>query len=202
MVGWPRCTYPSIHFFVSRSRSVVDCVHILTFTLELWRSRSVAWQAHIQAFATKTCTRVGLLGPHRKHAGCGHVHPCWRLCLCRRSTAALVWMYITLTFRALRRNHLVSTLFWGHRKKKDLLVTVWEPGQDTQNKDTRDNRHVRQQRDTMWYDELEQDDVEVVTPRPELQHVDTNKTKAQIRAKGTTERASLFVKEKTASVIF
>ena len=27
--------YPSIHFFVSRSRSVVDCAHIQVFTLKL-----------------------------------------------------------------------------------------------------------------------------------------------------------------------
>ena len=48
--------------------------------------------------------------------------------------------------------------------------------------------------------ELEQDSNEVVTPRPEPQHVDTSKTKAQIWAKGTTERASLL-KKKTTSVI-
>ena len=44
--------------------------------------------------------------------------------------------------------------------------------------------------------ELEQDDVEVVAPRPESKHVDTCKTKAQIWAKGTTERASLFLKKR------
>ena len=59
-------TYPSIH---------------LLLVLELSRSRSVARCAQIQAFATKTCTRVGLLGPSGKHAACGHVHPCCRLCL-------------------------------------------------------------------------------------------------------------------------
>ena len=37
--------------------------------------------------------------------------------------------------------------------------------------------------------ELKQDDVEVVTPHPEPQHVDTSKTKAQIWATRTTERA-------------
>ena len=47
-VGCRLCAYPKIHFFVSRSRSV-------------------ARRAHIQAFATKTCTRAGLLGPHRGH---------------------------------------------------------------------------------------------------------------------------------------
>ena len=50
--------------------------------------------------------------------------------------------------------------------------------------------------------ELEQDDDEVVIPRPETQHCGhEQKTEAQIRAKGTTERACLFVKEKTASLI-
>ena len=43
--SWSRCTYPSIHFFVSRSRSVVDCAHIRAFTFlltkTLSRSRSV-----------------------------------------------------------------------------------------------------------------------------------------------------------------
>ena len=37
--------------------------------------------------------------------------------------------------------------------------------------------------------ELEQDDVEIVAPRRESKHVDTRKTKAQIWAKGTTQRA-------------
>ena len=36
-----RCTYPSIHFFVSRSRSVVDCAHVRAFTMKLSRSWSV-----------------------------------------------------------------------------------------------------------------------------------------------------------------
>ena len=35
MVGCWKCTYPSIHFFVSRSRSVVDRAHIQAFTLKL-----------------------------------------------------------------------------------------------------------------------------------------------------------------------
>ena len=30
-----RCTYPSIHFFVSKSRSVVDCAHIQASTRKL-----------------------------------------------------------------------------------------------------------------------------------------------------------------------
>ena len=50
--------------------------------------------------------------------------------------------------------------------------------------------------------ELEQDDVEVVAPRPESKHVDTCKTKAQMCAKGTTQRAIHHTKKKkTKSVI-
>ena len=44
--------------------------------------------------------------------------------------------------------------------------------------------------------ELKQEDDEVVTPRPEPQHVDTSKTKAQIWARGTTERANSSHKSK------
>ena len=118
-VGCLVCAYPSIHFSLDedtlRDHGRLPQVHIQAFTfllaLELSRSRSVARCAHIQAFATKTCTRVGLLGPSGKHAGCGHVHPCCRLCLHKRSTAALVSIRTTLTFRALRRNHLVWTPF-------------------------------------------------------------------------------------------
>ena len=58
MVGCLRCTYPSIHFFVSRSWSLPDkhiSKHSLFFiALKLWRSRSVARRGHIQAFARKT----------------------------------------------------------------------------------------------------------------------------------------------------
>ena len=45
-----RCTKPSIHFFVSRSQSVVDCANIQAFMLKLSRSRSLVRRAHIQAF--------------------------------------------------------------------------------------------------------------------------------------------------------
>ena len=103
-----RCAHIQAFTWNSEDHGRLPAVHISKHSHShhvetLSRSRSVARRAHIQAFATKTCTR----------AGCGHVHPCCRLGLClhRRSTAALVWTYITLTFRALRRNHLVSTLF-------------------------------------------------------------------------------------------
>ena len=48
-----------------------------------------------------------------------------------------------------QKSPCVNTFLGPSRKKKrDLLVTVREPGQDTQNEDTRDNGNVRQQRDT------------------------------------------------------
>ena len=85
-VDCPLCAYPSIRKNSQdhgRLPAVRISKHSPSHHVEtLSRSRSVARRAHIQAFATKTCTR----------AGCGHVHPYCRLCLClhRRSTAALV----------------------------------------------------------------------------------------------------------------
>ena len=91
---------------------VTDCLFLSGMTLA--GSRSVVSNAHVQAFIflhgayslkimvgcltstclrirTKTCTRVGLLGRHCKRKGsCGHVHPCWRLCLHKWSTAFLL----------------------------------------------------------------------------------------------------------------
>ena len=139
-----RCTYPNIHFCVSKSRLVAWRKHIRTFTLKLSKSRSVVWPTHIQVFVTKTCTHNGLLCPHKKHEDCGHVYPCWRLSLCKRSTTALVWIYITLTIKTLLRNHFVSTLFWNHRKKKQKpsyhCLRIWA------------KHFVRQQRDdVIWY---------------------------------------------------
>ena len=70
---------------------------LLFMVLELSRSRSVAWRVHTKqslfrlkitvgcrlctypSIRTKTCRHVGLHGPRGKHAGCEHVHPCWRL---------------------------------------------------------------------------------------------------------------------------
>ena len=54
--------------------------------------------------------------------------------------------------------------------------------------------HARLRQLRVVVQELEQDSNEVVTPRPEPQHVDTSKTKAQNLAKGKTGRASLLKK--------
>ena len=98
--------------------------------------------------------------------------------------------------RVLGRNHLVSTLeAIAKKKKRDLLVTVWEPGQDTQNKDTRDNGHVRQP-----YSRNSSRATLRSPPharRPTI--VDTSKAKAQIWAKGSTQRAIHPKKRKTKS---
>ena len=42
-----RYTYPSIHFFVSRSRSVVDCAHVRAFTLKLSQDHGRLTGEHI-----------------------------------------------------------------------------------------------------------------------------------------------------------
>ena len=57
MVGCRLCTYPSIHFFVSRSRSVVDC-------------------AHIQAFVCVVCDMCGV------RVVCVYVYVCVVCCAC------------------------------------------------------------------------------------------------------------------------
>ena len=50
-VGCPLCAYPSIHIETpSRSRSVAWQVHIQAFYKKLSRSRSVVWRTHIRAF--------------------------------------------------------------------------------------------------------------------------------------------------------
>ena len=59
-----RCTYPSIHFFVSRSWSVVDCANIQAFTFlltkTLSRSRSVVWCVVCCFVCVCTCGVVSL----------------------------------------------------------------------------------------------------------------------------------------------
>ena len=79
----------------------------LLTTLEQSRSRPVARRAHIPASAQKLAHVLYSLVRTTKKKGCGHVHPCWRL-LHRRSTAALVWIHITLTFTTLSKNSFVT----------------------------------------------------------------------------------------------
>ena len=70
----------------------------------LARSRSVVRGAHIQAFAQKTCTIVGLLGTRGKN---------WREPkISRVATKKLC--------KALRRDHLVSTLFLRPSQRKKV----------------------------------------------------------------------------------
>ena len=62
MVGCWRCTYPRIHFFVSRSRSIVDCARVQEFTFlltkTLSRSRSVVWCVHVACWWCVGCCVV------------------------------------------------------------------------------------------------------------------------------------------------
>ena len=122
MVGCPSCTYPSIHFFrgadSARSRSVARRAHIQAFAQKLARGCqsssirlllaltlkiAVGCQSRTYpSIHTETCTRVGLLGPRGE--------------LLERASNTTS-RHQTLC-KALRRNHLVSTIFEAIAKKK------------------------------------------------------------------------------------
>ena len=64
-IGCRTCTYPSIHFFVSRSRSVARRARSPSIHFFVSRSRSVARRARIQEFVCVVygvhCVRCGVL---------------------------------------------------------------------------------------------------------------------------------------------
>ena len=126
-VGCPLCTYPSIH--VETLKITVGC---LTSAYPSIRNKNLhtCWTPWSTHETRELWARPPVLSPVPSQA----IHS--RACLNLHHSDIL---------RALRRNHLVSTFFEAFAKKqnRNLLVTVWEPGQDIQNKD---NGHVRQQR--------------------------------------------------------
>ena len=95
----------SIEVWYLQDHGRLSVVHIskhspFFMVLELSRSRSVARKAQISKHSFSSqhwhsqdhCpdTRGGLYGLHcKRKESCGHVHPCWRLCLHQRSTALL-----------------------------------------------------------------------------------------------------------------
>ena len=95
-----------------------------------------------------------------KKWGCEHIHPCWRLCLHRRSTAAFVWIHITLTFKHCAEVTLCQHFLKPSQKKSFVTVSVpgWWSGRGNTcaGQDTWDNGHVRQQRDDVkrWWRRL------------------------------------------------
>ena len=165
MVGCLWCTYPSIHFFVSRSRSVVDpsihknsqdhgrlpAVHKTKHSPFSWcwnsQDHGRLPDKHISKHSQQKlvdmldslvqetrglCARPPVLTPVPSQA----IH----------SRACLNLHHSDIQGTA-QKSPCVNTFEAIVKKKKkqniNLLVTVWEPGQDTRNKD---NGHVRQQR--------------------------------------------------------
>ena len=118
-----------VHVVVSKSRSVAHCAHIQTFTLKLWRSRLVACGAHIQTFAVT------------------NLHTCWTPWSTRDPQPRLI------EFTPLwHSGHCAEITLCQHflrpskkKKKKNHLVTVWEPGQDTNEHDSRERHDTGQQ---------------------------------------------------------
>ena len=153
-----RCIFPSFHFFVSSSRSVVDCAHIQAFIFFVSRSRSVARRVRVQAFATETL-KITVGCPPCTYPSIRNkkLQTCWTPWSTQETRGLwarppvltpvpLPVIHSRTCFQSIaQKSPCVNTFLRPSRKNKNrnLLVTVWEPGQDTQNKD---NGHVRQQR--------------------------------------------------------
>ena len=87
--------------------------------LELSRSRSVVRRARVQAFAQKLAPVLGsLVRTAKKKQGLWARPPVADACaITGRPQPRVFEIHITLTFRALRRNHLESTLFEAFAKE-------------------------------------------------------------------------------------
>ena len=101
MVGCWRCTYPSIHFFVSRSRPSVDCARVQAFTFlltkTLSRSRSgclVRGGVCVWCWWCVSC--VCTCGVVCGVGGVGCVCTCGGACVC--GEAWLSYLYFSLFF--------------------------------------------------------------------------------------------------------
>ena len=131
-VGCPPCTYPSIH--VETLRITVDC---------LWSTYPSIRNKNLHSCWTPWPApqkKKGAVGTSTRADGCAFTgDPQPRLFEFTPLSHSGHCAEITLCQHFLRAS--------SRKQKGDLLVTVWEPGQDIQNKDTRNNGHVRQQSD-------------------------------------------------------
>ena len=169
---------------------------------------------HIQAFTLTLSDHGRLTGEHISKHSHENLQTCWTPWSTREtrglwarppvltpvpvqafdSRACLNLQHCDIQSTA-QKSPRVNNFFEAIEKKKtnkQILVTVWEPGQDTQNKDTRSRNSNRTTLRSSPH-----------ARRPSI--VDTSKTKAQIWAKGTTERACLlffFKKKKTSCARF
>ena len=153
MVGCLSCTYPSIH-----TKTCADSEdHGRLTTEHISRHSPFCWRRHSQDHVRLPDKCIS------KHSY-RNLQTCWTPWSTREtrglwarppvltpvpvqafhSRACLNLHHSDIQGTA-QKSPCVNTFFEAIAKKKkkgDLLVTVWELGQDTQNKDTRDNGHV------------------------------------------------------------
>ena len=239
-----RCTYPSIHFFVSRSRSVARRVRVQAFVcVGVCRGGDVCVQCGVWYVWCVICVVCDM---------CGVCVSCRVLCRvlyrvsCRVSCVCCAFLLVLHRNRSrvyvqngrFERTHenvfnvhtgaSLSSLLASLSSRVSLSLLLVSLSFFLFSLSNNDNDHSssRLQYQGAWtlahscrddgvpvlhaepictrlrklhvvLQELEQDDDEVVTPRPETHHCGhEQKTKAQIRAKETTERECLFVKKK------
>ena len=128
-VGCLTSTYPSIH--VETLKITVGCLTSIYLSIRN-KNLHTCWTPWSTQETRGLWARPPVLTPVPVQAI--HSRACLNLHHCDIQSTA-------------QKSPCVNTFFEAIAKKKNrnLLVTVWEPGQDAQNKD---NGHVRQQRDT------------------------------------------------------
>ena len=139
-VGCPPCTYPSIHPSPGAGTLKIT-VGCLTSTYPSIRNKNLhtSWTPWSTQETRGLWARPPVLTPVQAF----HSRACLNLHHSDIQGTAQKSPCVNTFLRPSSRK----------KKKENLLVTVWEPGQDTQNKDnghvrhhTRDNGHLRQQR--------------------------------------------------------
>ena len=135
-----RCTYPSIHFFVSRSRSVVDCAHIQAFTLlltkTLSRSRSTSTYPSIRTpWSTRETrglwARPPVLTPVPVPSQATHSRACLNLHHCDIQSTA-------------QKSPCVNTFLRPSSKKKTETFLLLSGSHTEQRQRTRETPHTEQ----------------------------------------------------------
>ena len=118
---------------------VVSDAHIQAFifftTLTLSWDHGRLPDKHIAKHSHKnlhTCWMDYLVRTAKEKGSCGHVHPCWRLCLHKWSTALLL--------SPEKLAHMCTMKEWHKNKLVFRSVTVWEPGTGGQDVETRSSR--------------------------------------------------------------
>ena len=137
-VGCPPCTYPSIHPS-SGAGTLKITVGCLTSTYPSIRNKNLhtCWTPWSTQETRGPWARPPVLTPVPWPVQAIHSRACLNLHHSDIQSTAQKSPSVNTLFETIEKK--------TKKKNRDLLVTVWEPGQDAQNKD---NGHVRQQRDT------------------------------------------------------